>query len=163
MKGKMSFAVLLAVVLLLSVSVTAFAQIGPNTCSNGLVQWVCTTGDEDFNVLPEPRPSVSGHDGNGYFNSVIFSGAGLGGNFYVQRAPGVALRFKTSQEYVSWWDASGELNVVKTINGVATIPSAAVVAGIPGDNLGNFALAGWIKGQLASTGEYVLIRSSFAK
>ena len=71
MKVKASFAVLLAVVLLLSVSLTAFAQVGPNVCDNGVVKWTCSNGSEDFNVLPEPPPSVSGHDGNGYFDSVI--------------------------------------------------------------------------------------------
>lgn len=159
MKSKGSFALVLVVVLLLLTSATAFAAPGPETCTKGLFQWTCTNGSEDYTV--EPAPPISGHDGNGYFTSVFFSDAGLGGNAYVQRGPGYALRFKTAQPFGAWWNAAGEMQVVPAVNGTITIPTGAVMIAIPGDILGNFGMPGWVKGQHVETGEYVLGSTSW--
>jgi hypothetical protein len=71
------------------------------------------------------------------------------------------MRFKTTQQYVAWWDANGTMSVVQRLNGVITIPSGAVMIAIPGDVLGDFDIPGWIKGQLVETGEYVLASASW--
>lgn len=142
-----------ALVLLLGVSMTASAAYRTQ-CTYQKFTWECADGSENFNVAPPPP--VSGQDGNGYFESVRFSGAGLGGNDYVQLGRGISMRFRTYQQYVSWWDASGTLHVVQSLNGAATIPTGAVMVGIPGNILGNFDLPGWIKGKHVDTGEYVL-------
>lgn len=155
-----ALSLLLAVGILLT---TAGATLAgePLMCNVGDFTWQCTDGSETY--LSDPEPPISGHAGNGYFESTFFAGAGKGGNAYVQLNSDITMRFKTSQQWVSWWDAKGDLHVVKAINGTATIPSGAVLVGIPGDIEGGFDLPGWVKGQLVSTGEWVLASTSFAK
>lgn len=162
MKFKWLFAMMAALVLVISTGAAAFAAPqAPAQCEKGAFTWQCTSGSEKF--ANEPAPPISGLGGNGYFESQFFSNTGFGGNAYVQTGSSFALRFKTHQEYVSWWDAKGTLNVVKQLNGSATIPSGAVLIGIPLDVMGNFDLPGWVKGKLTTTGEYVLGAKAWLK
>lgn len=153
MKARMLFMLAIAFALVLSSYVAAFAA-DPMQCTYQSFTWQCSDGTEKF--ANDPTPPISGLGGNGYFESQFFSDTGFGGNAYVQTGPGFAIRFKTTQKYLGWWDASGELHVVEQMNGVITIPSNAVIIAIPGDVLGDFDLPGWIKGKLVETGEYVL-------
>jgi len=146
--------------LLLSSYVAVFAA-DPVQCTYQSFTWQCTDGSEKF--ANDPTPPLSGLGGNGYFESQFFSDTGFGGNAYVQTGPGFAIRFKTTQKYLAWWDASNTLHVVEQMNGVITIPSNAVMIGIPADVLGDFDLPGWIKGQLVETGEYVLASTHWIK
>lgn len=155
-----ALSLLLAAGILLS-SAGATLAGEPLMCHVGDFTWQCTDGSETY--MNNPEPPISGHAGNGYFESTFFAGAGKGGNAYVQLNKDIAMRFKTSQQWVSWWDAKGDMYTVKNINGVVSIPTGAVVVGIPGDIKGGFDLPGWVKGQLVSTGEWVLARTSFAK
>lgn len=159
--GKTSILTLLLTLLFaVGMSQTALA-VEPTICTQGQFTWRCADGSETYAV--EPEPPISGQAGNGYFTSVFFSDAGLGGNGYVQFGPGMTMRFKTAQKYGAWWDASDTLHVVEAINGTITIPTGAVMVSIPGDILGNFALTGWVKGQRLDTGEYVLGSTRWAR
>jgi hypothetical protein len=134
---------------------------GPIFCTYESFIWQCADGSGTY--LNDPEPPIAGHAGNGYFESVRWSGAGFGGNAYVQLGRGFSMRFKTTQAYVAWWDSGGNLNVVKSINNTATIPSSAVMIGIPGDVLGDFDIPGWVKGKRTDTGEYVLASTRWIK
>lgn len=158
MKRRMLFTMMAALILVLSIHAAVFAA-DPVQCTHQSFTWQCTDGTEKF--ANEPTPPIAGLGGNGYFESEFFSDAGFGGNAYVQTGPGFAIRFKTAQRYVSWWEANGTLHVEEQMNGVVTIPSNAVMAGVPGDALGDFDLPGWVKGQLVETGEYVLALTSW--
>jgi len=159
---KLIVSLLLASLLIVALSGAALAAPQPpEVCTQGSFQWVCTDGSEQY--LEEPPAPISGQDGNGYFDSVIYAGAGLGGNAYVQLGRGISMRFKTSQQYGAWWDANDTLNVVEAVNGTITIPTGAVMIAIPGDILGNFGIPGWVKGQRTDTGEYVLGSTRWAR
>ena len=158
MKTRWFLIVLLTVCLLSTANATAFAA-EPVQCTYHSFTWQCTDGSEKF--ANDPAPPISGLGGSGYFESVFFSDAGFGGNAYVQLGSGFAMRFKTTQQYIAWWDANGTMSVVQRLNGVITIPSGAVMIAIPGDVLGDFDIPGWIKGQLVETGEYVLASASW--
>lgn len=138
-------------------SMTSAAE--PTMCEFQGFVWQCADGSQTY--MNDPEPPIPGHAGNGYFESVRWAGASFGGNAYVQLGKGFAMRFKTTQAYVSWWNANGDLHVVKSINNTATIPSSAVLIGIPGDILGDFDMPGWVKGKLSGTGEYVLASTSW--
>jgi hypothetical protein len=149
------FSLLIATAIFLGVAGASFAA-EPIYCSVGDFVWKCADGSETY--LNAPKPPIPGHAGYGYFTSYLWSGSGAYGNENVQIPTDKAfvMRFKTTQKWVSWWDNNGEMHTEAWINGVVTIPSAAVIISIPGDIKGNFDITGWIKGKLVSTGEYVL-------
>lgn len=160
MKVHAPFAVILAIFLVLTASIPALAAEQPPTvCTQGSFSWVCNDGSENY--MNVPPPPVSGHSGNGYFAPMFFFDAGLGANEFVQMGSGYALRFNTKQPLVAWWDANDVLHLAKLVNGTVTIPSSAVMAAVPGDILGRFAIPGWIKGQRTDTKEYVLGSTRF--
>lgn len=153
------FSFLVATAIFLGVARASVAA-EPIYCSVGDFVWKCADGSETY--LKAPKPPISGHAGYGYFESFLWSGSGAYGNASVQIPKDTAfvLRFKTTQKWVSWWDNNGEMHTETNINGVVTIPSAAVIVSIPGDITGNFDIKGWIKGKLVTTGEYVLASTS---
>lgn len=98
---------------------------------------------------PDDKPAAINVVGNSY---VILPYVPGGGN--------LALRIRTHQIGVGWWDACGKLHVELNRNGYADIPAGAQEISIPGDVVGGFDLEGWKKTQNPSTGEWVLRRTT---
>jgi len=133
----------------------------PIFCSVGDFVWQCADGSETYRN--DPEPPIPGHAGYGYFTSPHWQTGVVDGNYNVHADGDFALRFKTTQKWVSWWNTDGVMFTETNINGVVTIPSSAVIISVPGDIEGHFDLPKWIKGKLVSTGEYVLASTSKAK
>ncbi len=151
------FSLLIATAIFLGAAGPSFAA-EPIYCSVGDFVWKCADGSETY--LKAPNPPIPGHAGYGHFVSYLWSGSGAYGNDNVQLDKDFAMRFRTTQKWVSWWDNDGEMHTERNINGVVTIPSDAVIVSIPGDITGNFDIKGWVKGKLVTTGEYVLASTS---
>lgn len=103
--------------------------------------------------LPGPahqddEPAAINAEGNSY----VLMPYGIGGG-------SLALRIRTRQIGVGWWDACGNLHVELNKNGYADIPAVAQEISIPHDVLGKFDLEGWKKTQ-NSSGEWVLRRTT---
>ncbi|MCX6042206.1 MAG: hypothetical protein NTV69_13800 [Caldilinea sp.] len=70
----------------------------------------------------------------------------------------IAIRFRTQQSSVGWWDACGRLVLAPNLGGYADIPAGAAEISIPGDVTGQFSLVEWSKTKRPN-GEWVLQRN----
>lgn len=113
-------------------------------------------------LVPEQPSAESG----GATGDTAAVGSTFTGNAAVEIPPSgsagkIALRFRTQQVNVGWWDACGRLILAPASGGYADIPADAAEISIPADVTGQFNLAGWTKSKRAD-GEWVLRRSHSA-
>ncbi|MFM7172758.1 MAG: hypothetical protein ACKO4U_06955 [Caldilinea sp.] len=109
---------------------------------------------------PEPPGPIDGPAGGSASDS---SGRIFTGNAAVELSPPgtagtIAIRFKTQQPSVGWWDACGQLVLAPNLGGYADIPAGAAEISIPGDVTGQFSLVDWTKTKRPN-GEWVLQRN----
>ncbi|MFZ4850529.1 MAG: hypothetical protein ACOYL7_15500 [Caldilinea sp.] len=116
---------------------------------------------EPESPLPSPEPGpVNGPAGESASDS---SNRIFPGNAAVELSPPgtggkIAIRFKTQQTTVGWWDACGQLVLAPNLGGYADIPAGAAEISIPGDVTGKFSLVDWTKTKRPN-GEWVLQRT----
>lgn len=116
---------------------------------------------EPESPLPSPEPGPA--DGSAGESASDSSNRTFPGNAAVELSPPgtggkIAIRFKTQQTSVGWWDACGQLVLAPNLGGYADIPAGAAEISIPGDVTGKFSLVDWTKTKRPN-GEWVLQRT----
>lgn len=112
-----------------------------------------------FTTSPlSPLPPGSSDDDDETLDPGQRKGPVASGVVWAPQAESGAMWVKTHQRGVGWWDADGKLHIVSQQNGLAQIPSEAVMISIPWDAAGVLAPPGWQKMMRPENGEWVIVR-----